>query len=110
MNSIRNDYPEVSSIRTKYNFYDSETDKLTREIEERELNLDHIKQFHVDCICWECVNGGYDLNTIVRMSIQDKLPHVAGKMSCQGWQDRQRINKHRCYTKLEYFFTFTYHN
>jgi hypothetical protein len=108
VNSIRKDYPEVSSIHSRYNFYDSEADKLTSSIEERELNLDHVSHFQVSCICWECVNGGYDLNRIVHTAIKDRLSNITGTLRCQGWQDKQRINKHRCYTKLEYFFTFTY--
>lgn len=108
MDSIRQDYPEVDSIICKFKFYDSDTGRLSKSIEERGLNLDGVSHFQVNCIAWECVNGGFDLNRIVHLSIKNRLPEVHGSIACRGWQDRGRINKHRCNTRLEYFYSITY--
>lgn len=110
MSSLRVRFPEINSITARYNFYDSETDKLTRATEEKEINLDSVHDIQVKCICWECVNGGYDLSTVFYGAIKDKLTETTGSQRCMGWQDRSRINQHRCYTRLEYIFTITYNS
>jgi hypothetical protein len=101
-------YPEVSSVTSKYNFYDSETDKLSRSSEERKLNLELLYNMKVNCMCWECVSGGYDLDNILYTAVKEKRTEITGSIKCMGWQDKQRINKHRCFTRLEYFLNIEY--
>ncbi|MEK4006404.1 hypothetical protein [Paenibacillus sp. FSL H3-0333] len=108
MASIREDYPEVLSIKSQFKFYDSETGRLTNTTDQRDINLDFYPHFNINCICWECVNGGHDLNMIIHTSIKERITDVTGSSICQGWQDRQRINRHRCNTRLEYFYSIEY--
>jgi hypothetical protein len=66
--------------------------------------------FKIDCPHVECISGGFDLSTPIDKLVASRLEKVDGTITCQGWQDKERINKHRCLLKLNYTISAYYIN
>jgi len=58
--------------------------------------------FDVKCPRVECINGGFNLSDAVSELIENKNIEATGNLICQGWQDREHINKHRCLLKMSF--------
>jgi hypothetical protein len=83
----------ISSVKLMLRFQDS--DKLGPIIE-KEINLSKDDDYRIACPMRECVGGGFNLSESIKNPGQQE-PQV-----CLGWQDRERINQHRCLCKLSY--------
>lgn len=64
--------------------------------------------FKIRCPHHECVSGGFDLSSAVAQLIQHSGAEDVGEMTCHGWQDQERINKHRCLLKMKYRISAVY--
>jgi hypothetical protein len=64
--------------------------------------------FEVQCPHWECIKGGFNLLDAVSKLVNGRLKEATGTITCQGWQDRERIGSHRCLLKMNYKLTATY--
>jgi len=64
--------------------------------------------FEIECPHRECLDGGFDLSSLVNDMIQKHQSKAVGKVVCQGWQDRERMNKHRCFSELSYSIEVLY--
>ena len=60
--------------------------------------------FFMGCNYRECVEGGFDLTSIVRDAIKRKEPQT-GTMSCCGWEDEERYRNFSCESTLSYVVT-----
>lgn len=65
--------------------------------------------FEFDCPYWECVDGGFNLKDVVHSMFRDKKAESCGELRCMGWQDRERVGRHRCLCTLKYRVTMEYH-
>jgi hypothetical protein len=86
--------PNIESIEIKMQFTNPD-DKNTFE-KNIVLKKDMKAYFKYDCPYRECINGGYDLNDIINKAIESPNKQAEGKLICQGWQDKERVNKHKC--------------
>ncbi|MCS4505625.1 hypothetical protein NYO91_16180 [Arhodomonas aquaeolei] len=64
--------------------------------------------FKVQCPHYECVHGGFDLSNAVAQLVKNADKYSVGEITCQGWQDQERINKHRCLLRMKYKIVATY--
>lgn len=64
--------------------------------------------FEMECPHRECVIGGFDFSSTIRTSVKSKLSSATGEILCQGWQDRERIYKHKCLLKAQYIICVDY--
>jgi hypothetical protein len=64
--------------------------------------------FEVQCPHWECIRGGFNLRDAVLRLVNGRLEETTGAITCQGWQDRERIGQHRCLLKMNYKITAVY--
>jgi hypothetical protein len=64
--------------------------------------------FEIECPYYECISGGFNLSSAVIKLVNTRGTESSGTIICQGWQDRERINKHRCLLKMKYKITATY--
>lgn len=64
--------------------------------------------FEVPCPCSACLAGGFDLTLVIANMLSRGQRTVAGKLSCNGWQDRGRACEHRCTLELRYTATASY--
>jgi hypothetical protein len=103
---IKDNYPDVESITFEMNYkdFDNMADLSPDKYEKRPENYAHFK---FDCPCKECIDGGYDLDIIVDKIIKENKNNT-GTIICKGWQDRERINKHRCWCELNYRIVVKY--
>jgi len=56
----------------------------------------------------ECIDGGFDLTRTLDRMLRARQPQHTASLSCQGWQDLERIGAHRCLCSLTYTVTATY--
>ena len=64
--------------------------------------------FKINCPHIECISGGFDLSWAVDELVTSKLEKTSGTITCQGWQDKERINKHHCFLELNYTISVHY--
>ncbi|TET46102.1 hypothetical protein E3J62_05305 [candidate division TA06 bacterium] len=58
--------------------------------------------FEMTCPYVECISGGFNLSSAVSKLVASGEIESSGFLTCHGWQDRERVNKHRCLLKMEY--------
>jgi hypothetical protein len=106
---IKDRFPEVVSIKIKKDFIDYDTNEhLNENSQEWDIPLTTYALFEIKCPMYECVDGGFDLTDIITKTIKNKLTHKKGSLTCQGWQDQERVGKHQCLTKLLYEIRIEY--
>ena len=87
----------VKSIKIKASFKDPEA--INRCVE-KEVIL-HVGDDHfIKCPMRECIEGGFDLRS--QLAEPGLKIGRSGVAVCQGWQDKERINKHRCLNELHW--------
>lgn len=64
--------------------------------------------FAYPCPFRECIGGGFNLRKIVSDTVARHLQEASGRVVCQGWQDRERINKHHCLLECNYRISVVY--
>ncbi len=64
--------------------------------------------FEIKCPHRECVSGGFNLFSEVCSLIESGHEKATGTITCQGWQDIQRINQHHCFLELNYKIVASY--
>ena len=108
---IKDRYPHVVELIFQFTFRDPDPvwqtvrppwdEKIIRRPQ-------HSALFKFDCRYEECVGGGFDLSSEVRQMIESGEPECSGVLSCQGWQDRERVGQHHCWLELTYKVTASY--
>jgi len=99
--------PTVTCLRIEMEFIDPD---MWRKPSSRTYSFtpDRPGYFKIECAQGECMYGGFDLTTAVREAIRNKTGEISGKFMCMGWQDRERINKHRCLFECHYRIIVAY--
>ena len=64
--------------------------------------------FQVKCRQRECVNGGFDLSNLITSAINSQQTIAEGRLSCQGWQDLERVGNNHCLWILDYEISVQY--
>lgn len=104
---IKDRYPNVKSITLDMNYSDPDGFAMPHK-RSIVMNNEDYAYFKFDCPYRECVNGGHDLNSVVSEMLKNNQEEIAGSLSCQGWQDEERINQHRCLCLLQYKIIIEY--
>lgn len=92
-----NEKQPVNFIKIKACFKNS--DMVGPFTEEKVVTLKK-DEFFIKCPMRECVEGGFVLRSQSNKSELDI--GCSGSSLCQGWQDKDRINKHRCLCELQW--------
>jgi hypothetical protein len=97
-------YPGVASVKINIELKDPDwhDDPKAKELNFR---ADQKAFFHMQCPYRECVRGGFDFSEGVKEAINSPGNEAAGRILCNGWQDEERINKHRCMLEASYKVT-----
>jgi hypothetical protein len=66
--------------------------------------------FHIACPFRECVTGGFYLDPAVRDVVRAQATSASGERVCQGWENLERVGKHRCWLKARYEIQIKYGN
>jgi len=105
--AIRDVFPGVEAVRINLTFKDPDglADPKPMRLK---FGPEQKAFFHLDCLFWECVRGGFDLGPAVRDAVRAQARSARGEQDCQGWQDPERIGKHRCWLKARYEIQIEY--
>ncbi len=106
---LREKYPEVTGLVIKMSFkdYDERSNPKPRQVE---FSQESKAFFKIDCPYRECVSGGFDFSSAIDELVTSHLDKLDGTITCQGWQDKERIGKHRCFLELSYTIFAKYKN
>ncbi len=64
--------------------------------------------FRLDCSSQECLCGGHDLSQQLAEAVAQRRKTILGEATCQGWYNKQEINRARCLGILRYKFVLSY--
>jgi hypothetical protein len=105
--AIRGAFPGVKAVRINLTFEDP--DKLgDPQPKQFKFGPDQKAFFYIPCAFRECVRGGFDLDAAVRDAVRTQTASVRGEQDCQGWQDPERVDQHRCWLKARYEIEIEY--
>lgn len=100
-------YPTVIDINVKMSFDDPD-EKCNSEPEQRTYSKESYAFFKIECHHRECVWGGFDLSPAIDELVTSHLDKLEGTITCQGWQDKEQINRRHCFLKLIYTISAKY--
>ena len=73
------------------------------------VNLDNAKSvFRFRCPNEECIRGDFDLTKELASAVAKKRTTVSGELSCQGWQNKAKIDTVHCHNVLRYELKLAY--
>jgi hypothetical protein len=73
------------------------------------VNLDNAKSvFRFRCPNDECIRGDFDLTKELASAVAKKRTTVSGELSCQGWQNKAKIDTVHCHNVLRYELKLAY--
>ena len=68
-----------------------------------DVTLSHAKSiFRLDCPNTECVQGDFELTEELEAAVTKCTKIVAGELCCNGWQNKESIQKTKCSHVLRY--------
>ncbi|MCK4913426.1 MAG: hypothetical protein KAS69_02370 [Planctomycetes bacterium] len=106
---LKEKYPKVTNISVEMSFKDND-ERSNPKPQQVEFSQESKAFFKIECPCHECVSGGFDFSSAINELVTSHLDKLDGTITCQGWQDKERINKHRCFLKLNYTIFARYKN
>lgn len=104
---IKDRFPKIVSISIDMTFQEPDWGENPNPTKQT-YGPDSKAFFNIECPHYECVSGGFDLTVAVSKLMESGATESSGTIICQGWQDRERINKHRCLLKMGFKITATY--
>ena len=104
---IKDRYAQVKSLSFHLTYVDPDNSYPScTEIRTRDPS--HSAHFKLRCPHRECLYGGHDLTDIIHDMLTNRESEQSGSVVCQGWQDRERLYRHRCLLALDYKVSATY--
>jgi hypothetical protein len=82
--------PGVSSIVFRMTYYQRTADPVLMKRTVNFFPTDYAC-FHMDCMREECINGGFDLTSVVAGLVKDHKKSVKGKIVCSGKSETLRF-------------------
>jgi hypothetical protein len=104
---ICEDMPNVERIVIDLEFKDSD---MTCDPSPESLTFgpESKATFEIGCPFHECIMGGFDFGSAIRACVDATQSESKGEITCDGWQDRERYQKHQCMLKANYTITVEY--
>jgi hypothetical protein len=101
-------YKDVKSLTVDLAYYSPEGLIQTGEIK-CTVNLLHAKsRLRFDCPNDECVGGDFDLSTALADAVAAGRTTVSGERVCQGWRNKNTIDREPCRNILRYKLSVRY--
>ena len=107
---LRDVYPDIDLIIIKYRMKSGSFDGTEeKDYHVLKIHPDFRYDFTIRCINRDCKDGGFDLFGVILSAIISKNDKITGSATCEGWEDEERIKKHRCMSDLFYEVSILYH-
>lgn len=91
---VSQEFPDIKSIDIRIKF--TNPDDGSEFIKNITYQPNSKAYFQYPCPYGECVNGGYDLKNVIERAVKYPDKQAREKLTCNGWQDAERVGKHRC--------------
>ncbi len=104
---LKEKYPQVADIIVEMIFKNPDSGGNPK-LEPMEYSQESKAFFKIECPYRECVSGGFNFSFDIDKLVTSRLDKLDGTITCQGWQDKERINKHGCYLELNYTISAKY--
>lgn len=99
--TVKEIFPDITKINVNIEFVDPDDCSKTFK-KDQSWGADSKAIFEVSCPYRECVDGGYDFKSVISSLYESGESEYNGELVCQGWQDQERIGKHRCLLTAKY--------
>ena len=99
--SLRERFPSVEQFVVEVAFADSK-ELGTYSPQMRSLSASAKAFFAIACPRTLCLDGGFDLDSIIRAMLGNGETVSFGTLECQGWLDPARPEKARCLLQMHY--------
>jgi hypothetical protein len=105
--SIRERFPQVEQLILEFTFTDLEgIGSYSPQM--HSLAAAAKAYFAIPCPRTLCLDGGFDLESLVRAMLKGKQDVSIGTLICEGWLDPARKANSRCGLRLDYQFKARY--
>ena len=95
-------FPKLKSLKVDLEFFPPDGRIRSSQIK-YVVNLEHAKSvFRFDCLNKECIRGDFDLSEVLAKAIKTKKKIVEGELCCNGWRNKDCIDKMSCRNMLKY--------
>ena len=106
--SLSKRFPELKSLTVEYGYFSPEGLRPYQKIKFT-VNTAHAKSvFRLDCVNADCVRGDFDLSEALARSVAAHQPAASGEMCCQGWLNKNTIDRIHCHHVLRYKLSLEY--
>jgi len=93
---LREKFAQLKTMTVDYEYFSPEGNTRNRQIKYT-VNLDQARSvFRLECLNHECVGGDYDLSDVLAEAIAGRQATVTGELCCQGWLNKNTIDRLRC--------------
>ncbi len=99
--TVKEIFSDITKINVNIEFVDYDDSSKTFK-KEQSWGANSKAIFEVACPYRECVDGGYDLQSVISCLYESGESECKGELVCQGWQDQERIGKNRCFLTAKY--------
>ncbi len=105
---LREKHEELKSLTVDYEYFSPEGNARNRQIKYK-VNLEQARSiFRLECLNHECVGGDYDLSEVLDEAVAGRRPSVTGELTCQGWLNKNTIDRVRCRHIVRFQLNFEY--
>lgn len=106
--TLADKFPSVHSLSMELGQYDG--NGMTRISQMKQtVNLERASSvMRIDCGNTDCVRGDFDLTGDLTRAVRGRRSSLSGELCCQGWRNKEVINKVRCGRVLRYKLTLEY--
>jgi hypothetical protein len=106
--SLADTFRDLKFLAAELEHIDAEPLAKTREIKYT-FNLAHSKSlFRFECSNPECVGGDFDLSAELAHAVAAHDATASGEVICQGWRNKDTINRTHCLNVLRYRLRLRY--
>ena len=101
-------FPKLKALTVAFAYFDPEGLSQNSEIKFT-VNPAHAKSvFRLDCRNPTCVRGDYDLSAVLARAVAARRTTVTGEMRCEGWLNKDVMEKTHCHNILRYKMSLKY--
>ena len=106
--SLADKFQKLKSLIVNLGYYSPEGVTQNRKLKYM-VNLDGAKSvFRFTCPNDECIRGDFDLTQELASAVANHRTRVTGEVSCQGWQNKAKIDMVHCHNILRYELKLAY--
>ena len=106
--TLSQEFPSLKALTVAFAYFDPDGLSQNSEIKYT-VNPAHAKSvFRLDCRNPTCVRGDFDLSAELARAVAARRTTVTGEMRCEGWLNKDVMEKTRCHNILRFKMSLKY--